>query len=144
MKRTLTLLAALFMVAAVTATASAEMVNLGIIEMERTDLARLQGLVSGDLSLTSETPVVERPAEVNTGLIKMNADELAVIRDTVAGRREFTASTGKVTGEKMVNIGLVSITESDHKEIEQMVMVSLKNRKLPRLLSFDMPVALNR
>ena len=91
MKRTLTLLAALLMVVAVTATASAEMVNLGIIEMERTDLERLQGLVSGSQSLTSETPVAEKPAEVNTGLINMNSDELAAIRDYVTGRKEFTA-----------------------------------------------------
>jgi hypothetical protein len=119
MKRALTLAAALLMVVAVTTSASAEMVNAGLIEMEKADFERLQGLVSGSQSFESKTPAAEKQAEVDTGLVKMSAADLAVIQDYVAGRTEFKPNAGKVSGEKMVTIGLVEIAESDLVEMDQ-------------------------
>ena len=120
MKRALTLATALMIIVAVTTSASAEMVNTGVVEMEKADFERLQGLVSGSQSFESKTPAVEKQAEVDTGLVKMSAADLAVIQDYVAGRTEFKPNAGKVSGEKMVNIGLVEIAESDLLAIEQM------------------------
>ena len=47
MKRVLTIAAALFMVVAISASASAEMVNAGLINMEKADFEQVRGLVSG-------------------------------------------------------------------------------------------------
>ncbi len=120
MKRAFTFVAALFMVVAVAASASAEMVNVGLVEMEKADLVRIQGLVSGTQSFESKTPVTEKEAAVDTGLVKMSATDLADIEDYVAGRTEFKAATGKVSGEKMVNIGLVEIAASDIVAMQEM------------------------
>lgn len=128
MKRALTIVAALFMVVAVTASASAEMVDTGLVKMEKADFERLQGLVSGSLSFSSKAPVAEKQAEVDTGLVKMSAADLAAIQDYVAGRTEFKATTGKVSGENMVNIGLLEIAESDLLAIKQMVRENHDNR----------------
>ena len=121
MKRALTLAAALCMVVAVTASASAGMVNVGLIEMEKADLARIQGLVSGTQSFESKAPVAVKKAEVDAGLVKMSAADLAAIEDYVAGRSEFVADSGKVSGEKMVDAGLIDLPEADLVDMERMV-----------------------
>ncbi|MCP3950867.1 MAG: hypothetical protein GY697_01395 [Desulfobacterales bacterium] len=120
MKRALTLAAALFMVMAVTASASAEMVNIGLIEMEKADLVRIQGLVSGSQSFENKTPVARKQAEVDTGPVKMSAADLSAIQDYVAGRTEFKTGAGNVSGENMVNIGLLEMAESDLFAMEKM------------------------
>lgn len=128
MKRALTLVAALLMVAAIAASVSAETVTAGLIEMERADFERLQGLVSGSLSFSSKTPVDAEKSEVDAGLVKMSAGDLAALQDYVTGRTEFKAAAGKASGESMVNIGLIEIPESELAALKQMVRRHHENR----------------
>jgi hypothetical protein len=121
MKRAFTLAAALLMVVAVTATAFAETVNAGLVKMEKADFQRIQGLVSGSLNFSPNTPAAEKLAEVDTGLVKMSAEDLAALQDYVTGRAEFKPAAGKVSGENMVNVGLVEISDSDLVTLTQMV-----------------------
>ncbi len=120
MKRALTLAAALLMVVAATVPASAEMVNTGVVDMEKAEVEYLQGLVSGSRTFTSKNPAAETQATENLGLVDMSAEDLADVQGYVSGRTEFKAFTGNVSGEKMADTGLVEIPESDLAAMEEM------------------------
>jgi len=128
MKRALTLAAALLMVVAVTASASAEMVNTGVVEMDIADLERIQGLVSGSQSSSSTAPVAQKPADVNTGVVEMSAADQTVIEDYVAGRTEFKTAPGKVSEEHLAKSTVVEIDAEDLAGIEQMYRQGLEQR----------------
>jgi len=128
MKRALTLAAALLMVVAVTASVSAGMVNTGVVEMDKTDFERIQGLVSGSQSFSSTAPVAQKPADVNTGVVAMNAADQAVIEDYVAGRTEFKAAPGKVSEEHLAKSTVVEIDAEDLAGIEQTYRQGLEQR----------------
>jgi len=121
MKKTFAALTVFAMLAASAAVVSAETVNLGLIEMDKAEYARLQGLVSGELSVASRTTAAA-PAKVNAGLIEINAADLAAIRDYVDGRTAFAPSTGDVAAESKDEInGLVGMADSDLQEVRQLV-----------------------
>ncbi len=119
MKRALTLAAALLMVVAVTVPASAEMVNTGVVQMDKADLERIQGLVSGSERFSGSAPVAPKPAAVNTGVVQMSAADLAAIEDYVAGRTEIKAAPGKVSEEHLAKSTVVEIDDEDLAGIEQ-------------------------
>ena len=121
MKRIVMIAAALFMVVAVSAPASAEMVNAGLIEMNKADFESLRDLVAGSKAFDARSAAAPKKAAVDSGLVKLSAADLAAIEDYVAGRSEFVADSGKVSGEKMVNAGLIDLPEADLVDMERMV-----------------------
>jgi len=136
MKRTFTLAAALLMVVAAAVPASAEMVNTGVVEMEKTEVEYLQGLVSGSRTFAAQNPAAETQAAEDLGLVDMSAEDLTDVRDYVSGRTEFKPAPGKVSGEKTVNTGRVEMPASEHAAIEKMATAGRAQRlaKLNALL----------
>ena len=141
MKRTLTLLAALFMVAAVTATASAEMVNVGTIAIDRSDLEDIRNRVSVVQSPNHvKSAVHHKPVELNIGVATMGAADHAALEDYVSGRKELQLRSGKARTDNLADIGVVEISKSDLYDIEE--LTSWMQKKGPGLLAVEMPVAL--
>ena len=118
MKRALTVAAALMMVIAASAPATAEMVNTGVVEMEQAEVAYLQGLVAGSRTFAAPNPTAATQAAEGRGLVEISAADRADLQDYVSGRTEFQAFTGKASGQKMVSTGRVPIAQSDHTAIE--------------------------
>ena len=126
MKRVLTLAAALLMIVA--ATASAGMVNTGVVAMDKADIERVQGLVSGIQSFESTVPAAPKPVDVNTGVVAISTADQAAIEDYAAGRTEFKAAPGKVSEEHLAKSTVVEIDEEDLAGIERVYRHGLEQR----------------
>ena len=121
MKRALTLAATLLMIVAVTVPASAEMVNAGLVQMEKAEVEYLKELVSAGPTFVRQSPAAEKKAAEDLGLVDISAADLADIRGYVSGRTAFIAATGHDAGDAMVTAGTVEMAESDLAALKQMV-----------------------
>ncbi len=85
MKLTLTLLAALFLI--VTATASAETVNLGLVTMNAIELDAIRDTVAGRTEFVISTGNVSVENQVSVGLVNMAESDLEALKQMVANHR---------------------------------------------------------
>lgn len=86
--------------------ASAEMVDIGLGQMEQTEFLALKALVDGqpaDNEPAVATPL-ERPEQY--GMLEMSQADFEALRDAVGGRSNFGAATPETESVvQMVNIG---------------------------------------
>ena len=140
MKRTLILLASLFLVLSASGVATAEMVNAGTVVMDKSDLEDIQNMVSGLKSPNRAKSAVHKPVELNIGVLTMDAADHAALQDYVSGRKELPLRSGKAPRNDSAGIGIVDISKSDLHDIE--ALTSWMQKKGPGLLAIDVPVAL--
>lgn len=86
--------------------ASAEMVDIGLGQMEQTEFLALKALVDGQPSVNEPavTTPLKRPEQY--GMLEMSQADFEALRDAVDGRSNFGAATPETeTVVQMVNIG---------------------------------------
>ena len=140
MKRTIIFLASLFLIVFASSMAAAEMVNVGTVAMDRSELEDIRNLISGARSLQHTTATAPVPAEVNIGVATMAAADYVALQGYVSGHTKMQPPSGKSPEIDSVNIGLAEISKSDLHDIEE--LTSWIQKKGPGLLAIDAPVAL--
>ena len=141
MKRTLILITALFLVFSASGAATAEMLNVGTVVIDRSDLEDIQNRVSGIMPPNQTNPTARKPADLNIGVTTMSVADYAALQDYVSGRKEMPLRSGKAPGNDSVGPGVVEISQSDLHDMKQ--LTGWMKKKGPGRL-FDAPLALLR
>ena len=106
-------------------TVSAEMVNIGMGQMEQSEFMALKAMVQGHPlhgEATVSTPL-EQP--VRYGWVEMSPEDFQALRDSVAGRTNGPGASSEATpAVKMVNIGTGEMPEDEFAALKRMVRKS--------------------
>lgn len=121
MKKFTIVMAIIFMTAAA-APASAEMVNIGLGQMEQSEFMALKSLVQG--TSTKKAMAITTPLKHSEqyGMMEMLPSEFETLRRVVAGRSDFghkTSTTIKMA--QMVDIGTGEMPLDEFTALKQMV-----------------------
>ncbi len=102
--------------------ASAEMVDIGLGQMERSEFVALKAMVQG--RQTANVPALATPINrpERYGLVEMDRADFEALRDKVAGRSvEVAAQPGLKAVARMVNIGTGEMPLDEFIALKRMV-----------------------
>jgi hypothetical protein len=106
-------------------TVSAEMVNIGMGQMEQSEFMALKAMVQGQPVHGEAQVSTPLKQPVRYGWVDMSPEDFQALRDSVDGRTNGRGATSEATpAVKMVNIGTGEMPEDEFVALKRMVRKS--------------------